>query len=343
MVAPESILKSFGLSPDCKISSIGSGHIHHTFKIEGEKSFVLQRVNKNVFTKPDVIAKNNRLAFQYLKQRHSGFLFPQPLPDVNGNDLFYDAEGFPWRLYPLIENTFTIDEVKSEQQAYEAAKGFGALSKNLQGIDVSLFEPTLDRFHDLAWRYEQFEDALGKAKSEVIAQCEKEIELTKSFHYLVEEYNQLISSGTLVLRVVHNDTKVNNILFNSATQKAACAIDLDTLMPGYFIYDLGDMVRTFVSPLSEEEKDISKIQFRKNIYDSLLRGYLSEMNDVLTGEEKKSIPFSGMMMTYIMALRMLADFLRGNTYYHITYPEQNLVRSRNQLHLLGLIRDAVKP
>jgi Ser/Thr protein kinase RdoA (MazF antagonist) len=140
---------------------------------------------------------------------------------------------------------------------------------------------------------------------------------------------------------MHNDTKVNNILFSSTTQKAACAIDLDTLMPGYFIYDLGDMVRTFVSPVSEEEKDTSKIQFRKNIYDALLRGYLSEMNDVLTNDEKKSIPFSGLMMTYIMALRMLADFLRGNTYYHITYPEQNLVRSRNQLHLLGLIRAAI--
>ncbi len=342
MIAPESILKSFGLSPDCKISSIGSGHIHYTFKIEGEKNFVLQRVNKNVFTKPDVIAKNNRLAFLYLKQHHPNFLFPQPLPDINGSDLFYDAGGFPWRLYPLIENTFTIDEVKSEQQAYEAAKGFGALSRNLQGINVSLFEPTLDRFHDLAWRYEQFDDALSKARPEVIAQCKKEIELTKSFHYLVAEYNQLISSGTLVLRVMHNDTKVNNILFDSITQKAACAIDLDTLMPGYFIYDLGDMVRTFVSPVSEEEKDISKVLFRKNIYEALLRGYLSEMNDLLSIEEKKSIPFSGMMMTYIMALRMLADFLRGNTYYHVSYPEQNLVRSRNQLHLLGLIRDAVK-
>lgn len=342
MIAPESILKSFGLSPDCKISSIGSGHIHYTFKVEGQKSFVLQRVNKNVFTRPDVIAKNNRLAFQYLKQHHPDFLFPQALADVNGNDLVYDAEGFPWRLYPLIENTFTIDEVKNEQQAYEAAKGFGALSKNLQGIDVSLFEPTLDRFHDLAWRYEQFEDALGKAKDYLITQCEAEIAAAKSFHYLVHEYQQLVSRGTLVLRIMHNDTKVNNILFDSVSQKAVCAIDLDTLMPGYFIYDLGDMVRTFVSPVSEEEKDISKIQFRKEIYHALLQGYLSEMNDILSKEEKKSIPFAGMMMTYIMALRMLADFLRGNTYYHVTYPEQNLIRSRNQLHLLTLIQGAVK-
>jgi len=241
----------------------------------------------------------------------------------------------------LIENTYTIDEITSEQDAFEAAKGFGSLTKNLQGIDVSLFKPTLDRFHDLAWRYEQFEDALKKANGETIAACKNEIVQAQSFEYLVKEYEQLIAKGQLILRVMHNDTKVNNILFDSRSRKAICAIDLDTLMPGYFIYDLGDMVRTFVSPVSEEEKDISKVQFRKNIYDSLLKGYLSEMETILTSNEKKSIPFAGKMMTYIMALRMLADFLRGNTYYHITYPTQNLVRARNQFRLLELIVTSV--
>jgi hypothetical protein len=109
------------------------------------------------------------------------------------------------------------------------------------------------------------------------------------------------------------------------------------LMPGYFIYDLGDMVRTCVSPVSEEEKDISKISFRKEIYDALLKGYLDEMQDTMSAEEIKAIPFAGKMMTYIMAIRFLADFLRGNTYYHITYADQNLVRARNQLTLLSIL------
>ncbi|MBI1769717.1 MAG: aminoglycoside phosphotransferase family protein [Bacteroidetes bacterium] len=335
MTNHEKILAHFGIKGVC--SPLGSGHIHKTFKVTGKKNFVLQRVNKNVFTQPEIIASNNRLAFQFLKERHPDYLFPQTLSDKNGNDLPYDDEGYPWRIFPMIENTSTIDEVTSEQEAFEAAKGFGSLTKNLNGVDASLFKPTLDRFHDLAWRYEQFEDALQKAKPEVAIQAEQEIEQAKSFEYLVEEYNQLINSGRLVLRVMHNDTKVNNILFDAQSRKAACAIDLDTLMPGYFIYDLGDMVRTFVSPVTEEEKDISKVLFRKNIYSALLQGYLSEMERVLTAEEKKSIPFAGKMMTYIMALRMLADFLRGNTYYHITYPEQNLVRAKNQFRLLELI------
>ncbi len=335
MIDPEKILFSFGIKGSC--TPLGQGHIHKTYQVTGEKNFVLQRINKSVFTQPEIITSNNRVAFAYLKQHHPNYLFPQSLPDKNGNGLCYDDEGYCWRLFSLIENTITIDEITSEHEAFEAAKGFGLLTKNLNGIDVSLFEPTLERFHDLAWRYKQFEDALKKAKPEVIQHAEKEIAKAKSYKSLVKEYQQLIESRKLVLRIVHNDTKVNNILFDAKSRKAVCAIDLDTLMQGYFIYDLGDMIRTFVSPVSEEEKDISKVQFRKNIYDALLKGYLSEVESVLTVDEKKSIPFAGKMMTYIMALRMLADFLQGNTYYQITYPDQNLVRARNQFRLLELI------
>jgi len=342
MIRPEAILKSsFGILEPFNISRLGSGHIHQTYKVEGKNNFVLQRVNKNVFTQPEIIASNNRIAFEYLRQHRPNYLFSQALPDLQGNDLYYDSEGFPWRLYPLIENTYTIDEVRFEEDAFEAANGFGQLTKNLNGIDAALFKPTLERFHDLAWRYEQFEDALQEAKPEAAQAAKNEIETAQSFQYLVKEYNQLIEDGNLVKRVMHNDTKVNNILFDSVSRKAVTAIDLDTLMPGYFIYDLGDMVRTFVSPVNEEEKDVSKISFRKKIYDALLKGYLSQMGELLTSSEKKSIPFSGMMMTYIMAIRMLADYLRGNTYYHVTYPDQNLVRARNQLHLLKLISHAV--
>jgi len=338
---PAKIVEEFGIAESVRISRLGSGHIHQTFKVEGKKNFVLQRVNKNVFTQPNIIASNNRIAFQYLMQKHPDYLFPRALPDIQGNDLHYDKEGYPWRVYPLIEDTFTIDEIKGEQEAFEAAKGFGQLTKNLNGVDTSLFQPTLERFHDLAWRYRQFEDALQMAKPEILRVAKNEIEQAQSFQYLVNEYQQLIGAGGMILRVMHNDTKVNNILFDKRTLRAVCAIDLDTLMPGYFIYDLGDMVRTFVSPVNEEEKDIAKVAFRKNIYNALLDGYLSQMGELLTPTEKKSIPFSGMMMTYIMALRMLADFLRGNTYYHITYPDQNLVRARNQLQLLKLISLAV--
>ena len=340
-MVPELVFHAFGLKASSVVSPIGSGHIHQTFLVEGESKFVLQRININVFKDPEAIAANNRMAADYLAQHHPDYLFPTALLDRAGNELVYAADGFPWRLYPLIENTITIDFLTTDEEAYEVAVGFGRLTKNLDSIDSKLFKPTLDRFQDLGWRYEQFEEAVANAKPELISQAALQVQQAASFRYLVEEYKSLIASGSLKERIVHNDTKINNILFDRTTHKAVCVIDLDTLMPGYFIYDLGDMVRTCVSPVREEEKDIVKIIFRKEIYAALLKGYLHEMQDVLSEEELKAIPFAGKMMTYIMAIRFLADFLRGNTYYHISYPDQNLVRARNQLALLSIICEHV--
>ncbi|MBS1682134.1 MAG: aminoglycoside phosphotransferase family protein [Bacteroidetes bacterium] len=336
---PQQILEAFELSTHAGVHPLGSGHIHKTFKVEDKRNFVLQRINKNIFTRPEIIAANNLAAFQFLKEKFNNYYFLQALPDHLGNRLAYDDEGFAWRLYPLIEHTMTINEINTEQEALEAARGFGELTKKLNGADISKFHPTLDRFHDLTLRYQQFENALELANPDLIREAKNEIDRAKTFTYLVEEYNQMINNKQIPLRITHNDTKVNNILFDAQTKKAVCVIDLDTLMPGYYIYDLGDMVRTFVSPVSEEEKDLTKITFRKNVFEALLSGYLSEMGSVLTTEEKKHIPFAGKMMTYIMALRFLADHLRGNTYYHVSYREQNLVRAKNQFRLLELIVD----
>jgi hypothetical protein len=339
MAAPEDliaeIIQQYGLvARDFSVSRVGSGYIHYTFKLSGPRSFILQRVNKDVFKQPEVIASNMRHAAAYLKKNFPDFLFLSVINTKTGAEMVYDSDGFPWRLYPYIDNTYTVDKVASPEEAYSAAAQFGTLCKKLEGVDVKLFQPTIERFHDLNWRYEQFESAIANASAERLEQSRTEVTKAKGFRYLVTGYSDLIESGTLKLRITHNDTKINNILFESTTGKALCAIDLDTLMPGYFIYDLGDMIRTFVSPVDEEEKDLSKIEVRQPIYEAVINGYVSAMNDSLTKEEKKAIGFSGMMMTYIMALRMLTDFLNGDIYYQIRYPGQNLVRAKNQFCLL---------
>ncbi len=336
-MVPESVLNAFGLSSSTVVNPIGSGHINKTFLVEDKNKYVLQRINIKVFTWPEIIANNNRIAADYLAKHHPEYLFLTALRDRSGNDLTYAEDGYPWRLYPLIDNTFTVDVLTSAEEAYEAAVGFARLAKNLNDVDIKLFKPTLERFQDLGWRYEQFEEALLIAKPEILTQAMELVGQAKSFHFLVEEYKSLIASGSLKERVTHNDTKINNILFDKTSRKAVCVIDMDTLMPGYFIYDLGDMVRTCVSPVSEEEKDVSKIAFRREMYDALVSGYLSEMSSMMSAAELKAIPFAGKMMVYIMALRFLADFLRGNTYYHINYPDQNLVRARNQLTFLAIL------
>lgn len=339
MIDVSRILPRYNLDvADFAVDRIGSGHIHATYKLSGKRSYVLQRVNKNVFKQPEVIASNLRLAADYLKKNSPDYLFPTVIISSSGQEMEYDDDGYPWRLFPYIDNTVTIDSVSTVLQAREAAGAFARLSRLLDGVDVSAFHPTIPRFHDLALRKAQFEEALAGAGSRAVPAAEA-IEVARKFFPLVDEYNALIGSGSLRERIVHNDTKINNVLFDRTTSKTVAVIDLDTLMPGYFIYDLGDMVRTFVCPVSEEERDVTRIMFREEIYQALVEGYLSEMGHVMTPEELKAIPFAGKMMTYIMGLRFLADFLRGNTYYHITYPEQNLVRARNQLRLLEVLTE----
>ncbi len=329
------ILQAFGLNPsDYSISRIGTGHIHKTYKLDGKGCYVLQRVNNNVFRKPEIISSNLRLASDYLKKKFPDYLFLTCIPSLHQTETVMDDAGFPWRLFPYMENTITIDKVETPEEAFSAASEFGKLTSYLDKADVSLFRETIPQFHDLQLRFQQFTGALALATAERKREAKEWIAAAQHFYPIVEKYIGLLLGNSLRLRIMHNDTKINNILFDIHTRKALCVIDLDTLMPGYFIYDLGDMVRTFVSPVSEEEKDFSRIVVRKEIYTALLDGYLSQMKKVMSAEEKAAISFAGKMMTYIMALRFLADYLAGDIYYHIDYAGQNLVRAGNQLVFL---------
>jgi Ser/Thr protein kinase RdoA (MazF antagonist) len=334
----QSVLEAFGLSlADYKCERITTGHINFTYRLTGSKNFILQRVNKNVFKNPEIIAANIRQAANHLSKNHPDYFFSANIPAKDGAEMVFDAEGFPWRLFPYLKNTITINQVNSAEEAFRAAEGFGKLTACLWNCDPKVFNETIPRFHDLALRFEQFQNALPKANQERRNKAASAIQLALENSNLVERYNKLIDSKQLELHVMHNDTKINNILFDNNTRQVVSVIDLDTLMPGYFIYDLGDMIRTFVSPVDEEEKDLSKIEFRKDIYDALCEGYFGVMDTCLNEGQKSLAPFAGFMMTYIMALRFLADYLNGNVYYQTHYEGQNLVRAQNQLHLLSTL------
>ena len=313
------ILKEFGITGE--VVPIGNGHINKTYKVG---SYILQQINTNVFTHPEIIANNLENARKHLASKHPDYLFIAPVKNIG-----------PWRIYPYIDGSYTIDEAKNINQAYDAAKAFGRFGRFMQGCDLSQYKPTIKSFHDLALRYDQFLSALSSTTNELRTTAANEITAAIKNKNLVDHYNSIIQSNTLVPGIYHNDTKINNVLFDGTTHKAIAVIDLDTVMEGYFIYDLGDLVRTLVSPVSEEEKDIDKIAVRKDFYDAVIDGYLSEMDNI----DKSLASFAGKMMTYIMALRFLADYLRGNTYYHVTYADQNLVRARNQFRLLELLGD----
>jgi Ser/Thr protein kinase RdoA (MazF antagonist) len=339
---PEVIQHAYGFDASTRIEPLGAGHIHQTFLVtRGTAGFVLQRVNHHVFKRPDLIMQNIACASTWLRQHHPDYLFLSLVKSVQGEEMVYDEEGYPWRVFPYIPDTITLNEIQSAEEAYEAARGFARLTRNLDGCNTQEFASTIDRFHDLAWRYEQFTEALKNTDQARRTAAAQTIEQATQFAWLVNDYRRLVAQGKLPVRITHNDTKINNILFDRVSRKAVCVIDLDTLMPGYFIYDIGDMIRTFISPVSEEETDLSKVVFRREMYDALVVGYREEMNDRLSEDEKAAIPYGGMMMTYIMALRFLADYLNGDVYYSTHYPGQNLNRSRNQFRLLEILKSAL--
>ncbi|HAC24251.1 MAG TPA: aminoglycoside phosphotransferase family protein [Cytophagales bacterium] len=334
----DAVLARFGLPVgDCLAERITTGHINFTYRVEvpsRRRSFILQRINRQVFHKPEIVSANIRLAADYLHKLDPDYLFPEPVQGVDGRDLQYDESGEPWRLFPFLSGTYTVNVATSPAQAYAAAAAFGRFNRLLSNLPIACVGETIPRFHDLAWRWQQFTDACERGVPARLAEASPEISQAKRFSTLVDQYRACLQSGALVKRVFHNDTKINNLLWWGDRHEPACVIDLDTLMPGYFIYDLGDLVRTLVSPVSEEERDVTRIAVRDEYYEAVVNGYTSAMEPVLTGQERQLVPFAGKMMTFIMALRFLSDFLLGDVYYQTHYPGQNLVRARNQLTLL---------
>lgn len=339
----KNILKAYGLTGEnINIQQIGSGLINGTYlltDLSNSKKFVLQHINTNVFTNPEAIADNIAAVADFLQTNFPSYLFPAPLV-TNANQRMYLHEGKYWRLMPFVEGTVALDTLSTPKQAFEAAKQFGKLSRLLNKFDSNKLQPTIVGFHDLALRFEQFKKALSKASTAAKDKAVREIETAFVFETILIQYLQLNSNADFPNRVMHHDTKISNALLDKDTFEGVCVIDLDTLMPGKFISDLGDMMRTYLCEFSENEKDLSKITIRVDYFAAMIEGYLSEMGEILTATEKELILFSGKYIIYMQALRFLTDFLNENIYYATTYPEQNLDRAKNQFKLLEeLIRN----
>lgn len=333
----EEIVQAYGFtSTNIKLQQIGSGHINRTYlltTIEGLK-YILQNINTYVFKDPHAIATNIKAVADELKLHHPNYLFPTPIATVSGELMFEHNQDF-WRLLPFIDNTIAFDTLSVPNQAYEAAKQFGKLSRLLNKIDLSKLKPTIIGFHDLAWRYEQFIEALNKAPEALKSTAHAEIDITLRHHFIVTYYQSYTNGNDFPDRVMHHDTKISNVLLSEIDSRGVCVIDLDTLMPGKFISDLGDMMRTYLCAFSENEKDFEKVQIRLPYFKATIEGYLSEMASILTETEKELILYSGKYIIYMQALRFLTDYLNGSIYYPISYPTQNLDRTKNQFKLLN--------
>ena len=334
-----SVLKQYGFADGSYTAlAFGTGLINHTWKIRhGSDEYILQQINDQIFRNPAAIDLNICLLAEYLKQHYPDYYFTEPVRSLSGQTLLESKDGY-YRMFAFVQGSKTYAVVSDPTPAYEAARQFGKFTRLLSGFPVDALKITLPDFHNLVLRYDQFETARENGNPERIRHAASLIRQMAAHQPIVAFYEQILRDPDFKIRVTHHDTKISNVLF---TQQDAgiCVIDLDTVMPGYFISDVGDMMRTYLSAAGEEETDISQVSVRPDYYQAIVSGYLGEMQDELTVAERDAFLYAGKFMIYMQALRFLTDYLNNDQYYGSKYPLHNFNRAANQLVLLeDLIR-----
>ncbi len=340
----EDVLNGFGLDPKAfQLAAFGKGNINASFGLfelnNPEPSFLLQKINTSVFKAPKKISWNWSLAYSQITSESPDYQMISFRKTLSGDDFHVDQRRDFWRLMPFVSDSKTLDTVSNPDEAYLTAYMFGEFASKLSTANVKKFEYIIPDFHNLSFREQQFHTALTRAsalRKSISGQLLKQKELSEP---LVKEFQLIAKKNLLPTRIFHHDAKIGNILFSCTTSKPLVIIDLDTLMPGTVLSDIGDMLRTLTSSASENEADISKIDFREKFVAAVLQGYQASFGDLLTPFERSKLYFAGLVLVYMQALRFLSDFLNEDTYYRIEYPEHNLVRAKNQFHLLGLMME----
>lgn len=321
----------------------GSGHINHSYRASFNESgvvhrYLLQRVNTGVFQQPDLLMENVRrvtshLAAKLAGQIDAGRRVLTLILTRDGRTWHRDADGSIWRMFLFIENARTYDSIESASQAFAAARAFGNFQGQFADLPAPRLHETIPAFHDTPKRFRDLEAAIAADVAHRVAQVHAET----SFALSRRSIASLLIDAKLPERVTHNDTKLNNVMFDAATGDALCVVDLDTVMPGLALYDFGDMVRTATSPTAEDEQDLSRVAMQFPLFEALVRGYLSTARDFLTQGEKDHLTVCGKVIAFEQGVRFLNDYLRGDVYYKVTRTGQNLDRCRTQFKLVESI------
>lgn len=312
---------------------LSGGHINVSLLVRCQRadgrveSRLLQRLNVEVFPNAEAVMENIRLCAEHLPAHGYPLQVLRPLPTVNGTLLHDDGMvGGPWRLFPFFENTRTLSALDSTSQAWSVANAFGTLAACLASLPPSKLQVTIPDFHNGALRRRQLMVAAHSADAHRRALAAKLLEQIESYLPLLDSVETL----HLPRRIAHHDAKVSNVLFDSDALHVKAIVDWDTLMPGRWISDFGDLVRTAAVTADENEADFSKVLFLSERYEALLDGYQQSVNGLLSVAERRSLPLAGPWLTLMQAVRFLCDFLSGDVYYPTSYPNQNLQRALNQ-------------
>jgi len=311
----------------------------------GPPAYVLQRINHHVFRNVEGLMSNIDKVLEHLEKRlaiqdasTNGLLPLRLIPARDGSNHCRDAEGDYWRMYNFIPGSYSYDTIGTTTLAREAGKAFGTFQMLTAGLDGASLVETIPDFHNIAARLRTFRETVARDPLHRAAETPGEIRFAEERAEVMHRILDLGREGRIPLRVTHNDTKINNILFDE-TGRAVCIVDLDTVMPGFSLYDFGDAIRTGASAAAEDEEDLSKVNIRMDLFSAYSEGYLSVTRSFLTPEEIRNLAFSARFMTFIIGLRFLTDHLDGDRYYRIRFQNHNLVRARNQFRLVSRMEE----
>ncbi len=336
-------LRSFGLDKDFeKIEPLGIGNINSTYKVSltTGKEYVLQKLNIKIFKKPEEVMSNIMKVTAHLRdkiKREGGNPDRETLnflTNTNGLPLTYCDEENVYRVYEYIGDAITLQSAGSPDDAYKVAYTFGKFQNRLSDFDAGVLFETIPDFHHTAKRFETFEKSIKENKAGRLSEVQDLVDGYCSFKHLASSITDAVDRGELPIRVTHNDTKTNNVLFDSATGEGMCVIDLDTVMPATALYDFGDMIRTGAAFTEEDEDDLSKVGLNLEYYEAFVKGFKAGVGNGLTEEELSGLALSSMVMTFECGMRFLTDYLDGDVYFAIRRPDHNKVRALNQLKLL---------
>lgn len=334
----QSIFESYGWKV-LHYHALQQGLINQTYIVETTNgAYILQSINHLIFKEPSKIDFNINLISEYVKKQFPQYVFTHLIKNKVGETLL-ELNGKYYRAFAKID-AIALDVLQNSHQVAEAAAAFSRFTFILKEFPVDTLQITLPDFHNLELRYAQFEKALIHGDTHRIHATKDAIKFLIAQHKLVKQYTRFIQHKDSIQRVTHHDTKISNVLFEK--EKAVAIIDLDTTMPGYFISDVGDMCRTYLCPVTEEETDFNRIQILPDRWDALQKGYLSNMKETLTQFELDHFTFAGQYMIYMQALRFLTDHLNRDVYYGARYEGQNWNRTQNQLFLLNTFYQLVE-
>ena len=336
----ESVFSAFGID-EAQAQHFGNGHINDTFIVtKNGKKMVLQRLNTDVFKNGTGVMENIVNVTEYLAEKikeNGGNPDRETLHferAKDGKPYFIAENGNLYRMYTFVDKAYTLEKATPEQMT-DAACTLGRFYKMLASYPAETLNVAIPKFHDTRNYFNRFLEAVKNDVAARKASCKEEIEFVLSHEHLCDILNNGLAEGSIPLRVTHNDTKLNNILFDEESGRGMCVIDLDTVMPGSLLYDFGDAMRFGAASGPEDEQDLSKIWFDLDMFDAFTKGFATEMKACMTKGEVENLVNSCKILTFECGVRFLEDHLKGDTYFKIHREGHNLDRARTQFKLVA--------